>query len=232
MSPFEPLDTPAPLAAAMASGGSPAAWSDELAARWQALVETVHQRLDAGLRLEPETRQAFEGLLGQDVGQVLVHRGGFPGLIAAAAQADAVTLGSHVLGSSSQLDSGTARGTALLGHEVAHAVLAPTPPPAPAPPPLPTQVAARPAPVHAPLPRIAAAARRAPVPAAPLFQAPAIAVQRATGEEAAQAAEAALLSEAPAAAPARIDAEQLAELVYRRLRDDVLIERERLAWSR
>src|SRR5690349_16428213 len=102
---------------------SPAeAWSEELAGCWQALVETVRQRLGTPAPLAPEVRRTFEGLLGEDVSQVLVHQGGFPALVAAEARASAVSIDGHVLGGSSQLDTGTVRGTALLGHEATHAV--------------------------------------------------------------------------------------------------------------
>jgi hypothetical protein len=170
---------------------------DELA-RWHGLAADVRRRLGAGAGLE--SRPAFEGVLGADLSHVLVHRTPFAGRIAAAAQAEAVTVGGRILGSAERLDAGTRRGSALLAHEAAHAVQAGRATPG------------------------ATGAAGGGVSAA--------AVQRAEGGEAeAQAVEASIL-EAQSARRGRaaVDPEAVAERVYQRLRDDLRLERERLAW--
>src|SRR5688572_10904265 len=156
--------------------------SDELAERWHALDAEVRRRLGPGARLE--SRPAFEGLLGADLSHVLVHRAPFAGRIAASARAEAVTLGSRIIGSPDSLNAGTRRGAALLAHEATHAA----------------QLASQPM------------------------------VQRAESEEAsAQAVEAVALASQPDQRKP-IDPEVIAERVYRRLLDDLRIERERMAW--
>ena len=161
-SPPEPLPEPLP---------------DELAERWHALGADARRRLGPAARLE--SRPTFERLLGADLGHVLVHRTPFAGRIAAAVQAEAVTLGSRILGGPDRLNTATPRGAALVAHEAAHAV------------------------------------------------------QRAESDEgSAQAVEATVLGAAAQPTPPRapIDPQVIAERVYRRLLDDLRIERERMAW--
>ena len=96
-------------------------WSEQRAARWEALVEEVRRRVGPGARLESGTRRFFEGQLGEDLGGVMVHRGPFAGYLASGLRAEAATVDGHVFGSDERLNTDTPEGAALMGHELVHA---------------------------------------------------------------------------------------------------------------
>jgi hypothetical protein len=181
----------------------PVTWSARHAARWEALAEELRRRLGAGTPVPIAERATLEPRLGADVNGAALHRGALPGSLARAAGGQAIAVGQHVLGAASDLDASTPRGAALLGHELTHAL--------------------RPA-----------AMPRHPVASLQRAVRPPDASQDEDEEIEAQRVEAALLDQAPdrhapAAAPG-VDAEALADRVYRRLLDQLLLDGERAAW--
>jgi hypothetical protein len=176
-------------------------WADELRARWEALAEELRRRLGPGVPLEPVVRRAFEARLGGDLGGARLHASALPGRLAAALGAEALAVGGHVLGE--RLEAGTVQGAALLGHELTHVAEGDGRPPS---------------------------ATQAGLPAGEgTGAAP-------DGEAAAQSVERALLQEGQSSGTASdrprraVDVEALAERVYGRLVDTLLLERERGAW--
>jgi hypothetical protein len=218
----------------------PAAWSGELAARWERLAEELRRRLGPGVPLEPGVRHRFEARLGSDLSGAVLHRGALPGRLAAALGAEALAAGSHVLGDARRLDPATRQGAALLGHELTHVAGAPR--------------HADPPPMHL-RPRFAGTRRHddtgtrghadtetrggvappplaAPPPAASPLALSAPAVQRAVvaDEAAALSVEQGML-QAPRGTRRRpVDVQALAERVYTRLVDAYQLERERAPW--
>lgn len=85
------------------------------------LVDELRRRLGPGVRLAPEERATYQGVLGADLSGMLVHRSPLAAGLAYALEAEAFTVGQHVLGGSA-LGDGTPAGTALLGHEAAHSI--------------------------------------------------------------------------------------------------------------
>jgi uncharacterized protein DUF4157 len=176
-----------------------ARWSQEQAARWEALADELRRRLGPGTPLPAPERARFESRLGADLGRAALHPTPLAGRLARGQGAEALTVGSHVLGAGADLDAQTPRGAALLGHELTHAVRAPA---------------------SLPVQRETAAAATS------------------AEETVAQRVEASLLASPPSAAPEApaggggggVDAEALADRVYRRLMDQVLLEHERAAW--
>lgn len=191
-------------------------WSETRAERWGLLVEEVRRRVGPGTRLTPSTRRFFEGQLGADLGEVLVHRGPFAGYLAGGLRAEAATAGTHVFGGDSRLDEDTREGMALLGHEVVHASEA--------------------RPEYAP-PSPDVTVTEAPIQRAPLDGG---AEDGDEEERFAQSMETVvadmvseLETEPPEDAPARrapVDTGVLAERVYQRIVDAARLERERGAW--
>lgn len=195
------------------------------AARWEALAEELRRRLGAGTPLGPATRARYEAFLGAPLAHAHLHATRLAGLLAAGLGAEALTVGAHVLGHPARLDPATRRGAALLGHELVHVLRRGRPHPTSSPEPVvgdtpPLATGVRTTPGASPM------VQRAAEPVAP---GPAPAYE----EAAAQAVEAEELHErvAPAARGApSVDVEELAERVYRRIVDDVLLARERANW--
>jgi hypothetical protein len=173
-------------------------WSEEQAERWEALADELRRRLGPGTPVPSAERAGLQARLGADLSSPMLHRGSLPGMLARGVGGQSISIGEHVLGEATDLDTGTARGAALLGHELVHAAIQ---------------------------------------------HHPAVVVQRASAgsevvpdrdeEAVAQQVEAALLRDeehiqAPRS-PAEIDAEALADRVYRRLLDELLLETERAA---
>lgn len=102
------------------AGAGPLQWSGELAARWELLAEELRRRLGVGVALEPAARGQYESVLGGDLSGVRLHHGAVAGHVAEALGAEALTVGSHVLGRQERLDPDSTRGAALLGHELTH----------------------------------------------------------------------------------------------------------------
>jgi hypothetical protein len=102
-----------------------ARWSQEHAARWEALADELRRRLGPGTPLPPTERTRFESQLGADLTRAALHPTPLAGRLARGLGAEAFSVGSHVLGAGADLDAGTPRGAALLGHELTHAVRAP-----------------------------------------------------------------------------------------------------------
>jgi uncharacterized protein DUF4157 len=168
----------------------PARWSEEQAARWEALADELRRRLGPGTPLPPAERSRLQAQLGADLSGAAVHPTPLAGRLARGLGGEAVTLGSHILGASGDLDPHTPRGAGLLGHELIHAV-------------------------------------RSPAPIQRVTPEPSTSEQH--NEALAQSVETGLLQQAaapPVAAPSA-DPDAVAERVYRRLVDELLLERER-----
>jgi hypothetical protein len=95
---------------------------DEHARRWSLLSDEVRRRLGPGAPLAAPVRTAFEGRLGGDLSGAMVHRSPLAGRLARSLGAAALTAGEHVLGDDEALDTETAEGAGLLGHELSHVV--------------------------------------------------------------------------------------------------------------
>ena len=95
-------------------------WSSEHTRRWQSLGDELRRRLGPGAALDPHAREHFGGRLGGDVSGAMVHRSPLAGHLARAVGAQAVTAGSHIIGTAEDLDPQTPAGAALLGHELSH----------------------------------------------------------------------------------------------------------------
>src|SRR5262249_50716103 len=94
---------------------------DALAGRWSALADEIRRRLGPGVPVEPTARAAFLRPT-EYVGRPLVHRAPIGGHLGRALQADALSIGQHVVGDAA-LDHGTRQGQALLAHELTHVAL-------------------------------------------------------------------------------------------------------------
>jgi hypothetical protein len=205
-----------------------AAWSAEMAARWERLAEELRRRLGPGVPLDAAVRHAFEARLGSDLSRAVLHRGALPGRLAAALGAEALAAGSHVLGDAQRLDPATRQGAALLGHELTHVAGASgrTSPPA---------MRLRPPPGETR--RRGSAGTRGGVvdtlPASPPAAVSAPVVQRAVvvDEAAALSVEQGMLQGSRGSKRRPVDVQALAERVYERLVDALLIERERAPWQ-
>src|SRR5438445_613114 len=105
-----------------------ARWSQEQAARWDVLADELRRRLGPGTPLPTSARSRLEPRLAADLSAAATHESPLAGRLARGLGAEAVTVGSHVLGASADLDAATPRGAALLGHELTHAVRSPAAP--------------------------------------------------------------------------------------------------------
>src|SRR5262249_43246676 len=92
-----------------------------LAWRWSLLADEVRRRLGPGVPVEPTARAAFIQPT-EYVWRPLVHRAPIGASLGRALQADALSIGQHVVGSAA-LDQDTRRGQALLAHELTHVAL-------------------------------------------------------------------------------------------------------------
>ncbi|HEX2208202.1 MAG TPA: DUF4157 domain-containing protein [Longimicrobium sp.] len=102
------------LQASRTTGGAPAAGE---------APPVVHRVLAApGERLQPETRGFMERRLGHDFSGVRVHTGAGAAESARAVDAEAYTVGRHVVFGAGRYAPHTAAGARLLAHELAHTV--------------------------------------------------------------------------------------------------------------
>ncbi len=205
---------------------APADWAGAFGERWEAFAEELRRRLGAGGGVEPAVRERLQAGLGADPTGAMVHRNPLAGRLAHLLDAEALSIGRHVVGDERKLDVRTSAGTALLAHELVHAS-APN-----------TTTVQPPRPyfsltIHAarePVPRILAPAALA----APAIQRQASGDQGGDEERLARVIESEFASESgddePAPAQSPTDAEALAELVYRKALDELRWERERGAW--
>lgn len=124
--PNDPVDPNAPEEA---GEGAPAAaaedLSDELARKYDPdrLLSMVARRAGRGEALEASVRARYERRFGVDLSHVRVYTGEFAEEFNRQRNAYAVTVGSTgmiLMGGSPDRALGTARGAALLGHELAH----------------------------------------------------------------------------------------------------------------
>jgi uncharacterized protein DUF4157 len=88
-----------------------------LATQSSLVTETLR---GSGRPLDPTTRSGFESALGQDFGNVRVHTDARAATSAAALDANAYTVGTHVVFGAGRYDPGSAAGRRLLGHELTH----------------------------------------------------------------------------------------------------------------
>jgi hypothetical protein len=88
-------------------------------ANWQALTESI---AGPGERLEEPALRRMEGLLGGELDGVRVHSGPQVESLASYLGAEAFTFGSRVFAPSGTLRPDTARGAGLLAHELTHVV--------------------------------------------------------------------------------------------------------------
>ncbi len=185
----------------------PAEWAGELAERWEALAEELRRRLGPGTPLDLAARAGYEERLGRQLVDARVHRGPLAGRLAQALGAEALSVGGHVLGGGQGLDPATPAGGALLGHELVHAAVATGSPAL-------RQTSAR------------AVQREVASEGA--------AAEQAHEEAQAHAVEVAIRREAGGEKPGRepVEVEALAERVYQRIVELLLLERERAAGVR
>ena len=81
----------------------------------------VDKALNSGGRpLDNKTREFYESRINHDFGNVRVHTGALAHYSATALDADAYTVGSHIVFSGDRYAPGSAQGKHLLGHELAH----------------------------------------------------------------------------------------------------------------
>ena len=96
--------------------------SDELFERWSGLFREVRQRIADGRPVDSRTRATFSRVVGRDPEGVLIHTGSFPRTLATAMRADAITVAGRVFGDETRLNPDTMRGMGLLAHETSHAL--------------------------------------------------------------------------------------------------------------
>lgn len=94
----------------------------DVALRWGGLVDDLRRRLGPGTSLDPLTRATFAGRLGGDLSGVMIHRTPTAAHLAQRLGAEALSIGSHILGDETRLEASTPAGAALLGHELTHVV--------------------------------------------------------------------------------------------------------------
>jgi len=198
---------------------------------WAPLLSRL---IGPGQRLDLDVQQRMEALFGRDLSEVRVHNTQQAGEIAHRLGAEAFAMGSHIFAAPDGLAPGTPRGEALLAHELTHFVQQDQPsrsviqltepdmqtsPVAPAFPAqgnvetLPHQVS------RAPLQMQLAA--EVPPTEPDAMETQALAVEEATREGAAARAR-----------PTALDPHEIADRVYRLMRDDLRLERERRAFPR
>jgi hypothetical protein len=85
-----------------------------------ATVESVINQ--PGEQLDPSLRWEMEGLFQQDFADVRVHHDSAAAVSAAALQAEAYTVGDHIVFGRAQYQPGTHAGMRLLAHELTHVV--------------------------------------------------------------------------------------------------------------
>jgi hypothetical protein len=90
--------------------------------RWAALAEELRRRLGPGAALDASARAVLRSAIDADLAGVVIHRGSLAGRLARRLGADAFSVGAHVFGSEARLDTTTRRGSALVAHEVVHAL--------------------------------------------------------------------------------------------------------------
>ena len=186
------------------------------------LVEWLEQRLGPGRPLDDDTRRRMERFFGQTLDDVRIHDSQQAGELARRLGGEAFTIEGHVFGDPDRLRTFTPEGRGLVAHELTHVVQQTQPPPAPR--------ASRTQPQHAPLMEAGVSqavqapqfARRG-ASASPSTGAPAEAEAQANEERMRQAAEAA----EERSQESEVDAEELAERVYRLMRQELSLDRER-----
>jgi len=193
-----------------------AAWLDEKAGPLRRLLGT-------GRRLELGVQRRMEAVFGRDLSEVRVHDTQLAGQIAERLKADAFTIGPHIFAAPDRLAPTARDGPALLGHELTH-VVQQTQPGNVAP------VDARPAGYPA-LPL--AWGGSLPAQASPQMQLAAVddGAEPDALEEQALAGERVVQEslEQEQAGATEIDPHEIADRVYRLMRDDLRLERERRA---
>lgn len=89
-----------------------------------ATTDRVQSALTGGRPLAPRTRTTFESRFGRDFSDVRIHTDTAADAAARAIDAQAFTLGSHIVFSSGAFGTETSRGRRLLAHELTHVVQA------------------------------------------------------------------------------------------------------------
>ena len=87
-----------------------------------AIAPSLSQSLGSSQPLAPATRAFFEPRFNHDFSQVRIHTDGRAAESAQALQANAYTLGHHIVFNAAQYAPGTARGQRLLAHELTHVI--------------------------------------------------------------------------------------------------------------
>lgn len=78
--------------------------------------------MSEGKPLDETTRSQMESLLGHDLKEVRVHDSRQADRLAGRLGGEAFTVGSHVFGPSEKLSAGTTQGAGLLAHEITHVI--------------------------------------------------------------------------------------------------------------
>lgn len=186
------------------------------------LATWLEKRLGQGRPLDEDTRRRMEGLFGQTLHDVRLHDSEQAGEIASRLGAEAFTVEGHIFADPARLQALTPEGQGLMAHELTHVLQQTQPPPAPRSAGGGRRIEARPqgaSPRAAHVPQFATQSAAA----SPSVGAPAEAEARANEERVRSAAEAAEAQERGQ----EVDVEEVADRVYRLMRRDLMLDRER-----
>lgn len=186
------------------------------------LVKWLEQRLGQGRPLDDDTRRQMERFFGQTLDDVRIHDSQQAGELATRLGGEAFAIEGHVFGDPERLRTFTPEGQALVAHELTHVVQQTQPPPAPR--------RSRTQTPYAPLAE-AGVSQAVPTPrfarrsttGSPSAGAPAEAEAEANEDRMRQAAEAA----EERSEEQQVDVEELADRVYRLMRQDLALDRDR-----
>jgi len=179
-----------------------------------------------GKPLDETTRGQMESFLGHDLKDIRVHDSRQAGKLAQRLGAEAFTVGRHIFGPAERLSASSTEGTGLLAHEATHVIQQTRPSPLPL---APVRVSRRGATATQETPK-------PPVQLADIGHGGTGTIQRAAEESAAEATEQRVMrtvqsgeaegreGETPGQ---QVDIEKIANMVYRMMLRDMIVERER-----